>query len=637
MVDFKELINSIRKENITLFIGSGFSLKAGAPSAYSLVNAINNTLPEDEKIDGNDLDKVSEEYEQMHNRESLMKIIRDKMSFIPTDTSDHQKLTRIPHIHTIITTNYDTLLEDIYGQEKCYVVRNTQDLTNLSKDKVNIIKIHGDFQSEESILLTKQDYTNYFVKTKDSLLWKFVQAEILTKDILFIGYSLEDSNVLEIIKQVKKETNGQPRKFFLIAPGLKSYKVNRLAETKVKYYDAKAEDLFSPLFESLDKHIKQDYNKNKISFKTLSQYSRQHNLEAIGVEGEKKNSVSFNTIGQAEVNINLRIEKILAQKLMNNDPSIYKDTFHGSLVPGLKLPTKSLNNIEVLINGMTIGTNEDLSYLIISPTSETVSCSLKIKDTGFNEKIKFVRFNLGNQIVFKSKVQPFTIQFIFTIDYINKSISCTCNITLNETYQDNSDALKWIELPIALWGNKELIISLLPTMPLKFPNKIQYANNFNQVRRYYQNIRNIELWYDIEFDSYINFSPEHFELSELLVNAYKEKFFSIPNDDEEHTFEVEGDADKLRSNIELQDETCSLSMSYMQEEPKEFNGHLFTFKPKYIFASNCKILSVTQLSNNKIKVSVKLKKNCLYQIYTDNGISDISEMWNVALQSKTKI
>lgn len=62
---------------------------------------------------------------------------------------------------------------------------------------------------------------------------------------------------------------------------------------------------------------------------------------------------------------------------MNNDPSIYKDTFHGSLVPGLKLPTKSLNNIEVLINGMTIGTNEDLSYLIISPTSETVSCSLK--------------------------------------------------------------------------------------------------------------------------------------------------------------------------------------------------------------------------------------------------------------------
>ena len=205
MVDFKELINSIRKENITLFIGSGFSLKAGAPSAYSLVNAINNTLPEDEKIDGNDLDKVSEEYEQMHNRESLMKIIRDKMSFIPTDTSDHQKLTRIPHIHTIITTNYDTLLEDIYGQEKCYVVRNTQDLTNLSKDKVNIIKIHGDFQSEESILLTKQDYTNYFVKTKDSLLWKFVQAEILTKDILFIGYSLEDSNVFEIIKQVKKE------------------------------------------------------------------------------------------------------------------------------------------------------------------------------------------------------------------------------------------------------------------------------------------------------------------------------------------------------------------------------------------------------------------------------------------------
>ncbi len=40
MVDFESLIRYIRREDVTLFIGSGFSLKAGAPSAYSLVQAI---------------------------------------------------------------------------------------------------------------------------------------------------------------------------------------------------------------------------------------------------------------------------------------------------------------------------------------------------------------------------------------------------------------------------------------------------------------------------------------------------------------------------------------------------------------------------------------------------------------------
>lgn len=39
MSDFNELIERIRKEEVTLFIGSGFSLKAGGPKSSVLVES----------------------------------------------------------------------------------------------------------------------------------------------------------------------------------------------------------------------------------------------------------------------------------------------------------------------------------------------------------------------------------------------------------------------------------------------------------------------------------------------------------------------------------------------------------------------------------------------------------------------
>ena len=127
MADFKELIDSIRKEQVTLFLGSGFSRKAGAPMANAIVSALKESMPDDVKeyyINETHLDIISEEYEQIYSREHLINKLEDIFNFMPTDTSDHTCLPKIPHIRHIITTNYDTLIEDAYGPENCYVVRH---------------------------------------------------------------------------------------------------------------------------------------------------------------------------------------------------------------------------------------------------------------------------------------------------------------------------------------------------------------------------------------------------------------------------------------------------------------------------------------------------------------------------------
>ena len=51
MIDFKDLIDSIRKEQIILFLGSGFSRKAGAPMASAITSALLDALPDDIQSD----------------------------------------------------------------------------------------------------------------------------------------------------------------------------------------------------------------------------------------------------------------------------------------------------------------------------------------------------------------------------------------------------------------------------------------------------------------------------------------------------------------------------------------------------------------------------------------------------------
>ena len=109
MADFKELIDSIRKEQVTLFLGSGFSRKAGAPMANAIVTSLKESMPVDIKDDFRDethLDLISEEYEQIYGRESLINKLEEIFKFMPTDTSDHTCLTKIPHIRHIICLLY---------------------------------------------------------------------------------------------------------------------------------------------------------------------------------------------------------------------------------------------------------------------------------------------------------------------------------------------------------------------------------------------------------------------------------------------------------------------------------------------------------------------------------------------------
>lgn len=104
----------------------------------------------------------------------------------------------------VITTNYDLILEEIFSDFSVMVGQDNMLTSNIS-NLFEIFKIHGSTREPSSIVITKEDYEYFSNKLK------YLSAKLLTlfveHPIIFIGYSISDYNIREIIKEMAECLN----------------------------------------------------------------------------------------------------------------------------------------------------------------------------------------------------------------------------------------------------------------------------------------------------------------------------------------------------------------------------------------------------------------------------------------------
>lgn len=103
------------------------------------------------------------------------------------------------HIAGVITTNYDLVLDAVFDKFTIYTNQEElifADIYNIGE----IYKIHGSAINPNSIIITEEDY-NMFNKK-----YAYLTAKLLTifleNPIIFIGYSINDSNIRSIMKSI---------------------------------------------------------------------------------------------------------------------------------------------------------------------------------------------------------------------------------------------------------------------------------------------------------------------------------------------------------------------------------------------------------------------------------------------------
>ncbi len=186
---------------LALFLGSGASIAAGLPTWKGLLQE----LGERPEMNGLDITSLTTldaaQLAQQVLDETFRKFMQERFT-LRRHALTHSLVAGL-QVESVVTTNYDNGYElaasAVQSQERPLCVLPRQ---QAEAGSPWLLKMHGDSAHPESIVLTRQHYVEY--GDVNAPLTGLVQSLLLTRHMLFVGFSLEDDNFARLAHQVRK-------------------------------------------------------------------------------------------------------------------------------------------------------------------------------------------------------------------------------------------------------------------------------------------------------------------------------------------------------------------------------------------------------------------------------------------------
>ena len=200
------LEDSLLAGECVLFVGAGLSRGAGLPDGNELIARLTAdlNLKPGGRIDYHDL---AQWYRERFGPPTLANVINRTFSdpsCRPLPTLAHYLLMALPVRH-VITTNYDDLLERALAAMKRHPVKVVQQedvaLTGQGGG-VFVVKLHGDIAHPEEIVLSRDDYDEFFERRPAMAL--LLEGLLLNQTFFFVGYGLRDPNFRQIYARIAR-------------------------------------------------------------------------------------------------------------------------------------------------------------------------------------------------------------------------------------------------------------------------------------------------------------------------------------------------------------------------------------------------------------------------------------------------
>jgi hypothetical protein len=209
----REVVQDLAAEaaagRLVLFMGAGTSMGAGLPSWSGLLAQLASDAGLTSKsdviqlsaLDPRDAAAVIEgRLRRQGNR--LSDAIMER--FQATHVSlVHQLLASLP-AREALTTNYDTLFETAWrdaGRKPAVLPKS-----GTARGEEWLLKLHGSIDDPKRLVLSRADYLRF--EGEGAALAGMVHAMLLTRHLLFVGYSLSDDNFHRIVHQVRAVVQG---------------------------------------------------------------------------------------------------------------------------------------------------------------------------------------------------------------------------------------------------------------------------------------------------------------------------------------------------------------------------------------------------------------------------------------------
>lgn len=224
----RELANAIREKNALLFVGAGVSMNLGIPSWDQLTGHMAAGLGADpaEFARLGDAQTLAEYYVlrtgSIGPLRSWMDVEWHRDAGEKIRRSDIHRLVVELGFPVIYTTNYDRYLELAHEARgvRYKKIANLGEMTAAEPGVTQIVKFHGDFEDDGSIVLTESSHFERL--SLEGPLDLKLRADLLGRVALFIGYSVSDVGVRYLLYRLHKLwagsafAQGRPRAYVFL-------------------------------------------------------------------------------------------------------------------------------------------------------------------------------------------------------------------------------------------------------------------------------------------------------------------------------------------------------------------------------------------------------------------------------------
>lgn len=260
----KPLLDDFVNNKVVPIVGAGFSKNADIPPNFAMPdwNALGKMVAEEingYEYNNNALDTLSY-YEMLYSRPKLIELLIRKLHIGKIQPGPTYRAFCELFTNIVCTTNFDCLLEDAYRglQQPISVIATEDRLSIASEGETRILKLHGDVNHPDRMVVTETDYDIF--TEKNPVLATYISSLFITNTMLLVGYSLDDYDFRSLWQIVNNRLGKMTRPAYCIAVGATQETIARYKRRNIQVIDLPGKvqeykEILLEFFEELKEYI----------------------------------------------------------------------------------------------------------------------------------------------------------------------------------------------------------------------------------------------------------------------------------------------------------------------------------------------------------------------------------------------
>src|SRR6266568_4783732 len=215
----QRLVEDCHAGKLLLFVGSGASTESHNVMPSTFYDVVAKQIPDSAGLSFPDL---MTKFVELNSRSDLINLFYDRLRYIYSFPSLYHKAARfhkylgqIPFFREIITTNWDDYFER--EADAVPLVHGPDfDYWDLAQRKV--LKIHGSVLNPGTIIASRSEYDTSLDALARHALGGAVRHLIATRSVVFVGYSLRDDDIRDVIGVLRADLSTAALRCYFVHP-----------------------------------------------------------------------------------------------------------------------------------------------------------------------------------------------------------------------------------------------------------------------------------------------------------------------------------------------------------------------------------------------------------------------------------